>query len=455
MKKRLLSIAILTASVLALNTSCSDDFVEREFHQNVEQGPFTSIDEMQSFVRGAYASMRATTYYGSDFIAYGEIRSDEMYSNKAGGYYANVQDYTMTSADQYATGTWNQIYAMIAKTNIIINTDVSLIKGQDVAGTAEFLKGQAYGLRALGFFDILRLYGQKYTGAPDQLGAVLPTVYDPKTKMARATISETEAQIEKDFENALKLMDEYADYSTVEGKTDLSIQGLKALASRYYLYKGDYAKVRTLTSQIKGSVISANDLPTSFLFMMNGAAENSIFEIAVGLTGSLGTTHYSNKIRPGGYANIAVKAEAYNSYGASDVRKKLVSLKSSEYFISGKYSNTTGADNIKMIRFEEVLLNGVEAELNGGSASKALEYYNKIITQRGLTAVTSVDMTMLKAERSKELLGEGLRQWDLLRWGDYSFVPTNKNRQLLAFPIPRAETNLTGNLIKSNPGYDN
>lgn len=37
---------------------------------------------------------------------------------------------------------------------------------------------------------------------------------------------------------------------------------------------------------------------------------------------------------------------------------------------------------------KKFLLNGVEAELNGGSAATALDYYNQIVTNRGLTAAT-------------------------------------------------------------------
>ena len=52
MKKRLLSIAIITASILSFNVSCSDDFVEREFYQEVEQAPLKSLQEVQAFVKG-------------------------------------------------------------------------------------------------------------------------------------------------------------------------------------------------------------------------------------------------------------------------------------------------------------------------------------------------------------------------------------------------------------------
>lgn len=459
MKKRLFTIAVLTASVLSLNISCSDDFVEREFYQEVEQKPLTSYDEIQSFVRGAYSQMRSAKYYGCDFLAYGEIRSDEMYSNKLSGYYTTIQDYTMLSTDAYAKDSWGVIYKMIANSNIVINSDVEKFIGTDTEKKQSyFVQGQAYALRALGFFDILRLYGQKYTNAPDQLGAVLPLEYDPKAKMPRATITETEAQIEADFNKAVEIMTKYNANSTVDGKTDINLSSVKALMSRYFLYKGDYAKVRQLTNEIVTaggySVAAQGLLAETFKYTMNGAAPNSMFELSVGTTNSLSTSSYRHKLHPNGYGNLVVKPETLTLYTTGDIRRNFVQTANGYNYLTGKYTNSVGADNIKMIRYEEVVLNGVEAELNGGDPAKALTYYNSLITQRGLTAATTVTMDILKKERSRELLGEGLRQWDLLRWGDTSYT-AGKDKNFLAFPIPRIETDLGGSLIKSNPGYDN
>ncbi|MGC4129539.1 MAG: RagB/SusD family nutrient uptake outer membrane protein [Bergeyella sp.] len=454
--------------VIGLSTvSCSDDFVEREFFQEVQQAPLKSTQEMQAFVRGIYTSMRATTYYGADFLAYAEVRSDEMYSTLQGGYYTNVYNYTQLSSDAYAVNTYNQIYTAIAKANIVINTDLNSIEGTTVdKATATFAQGQAYGLRAVAFFDAFRLYGQKYI-PNGTLGIVLPLKYDPKALMPRATIEETEAQIDADFTKALELMSAGTAYSST--KTDLTVNALKGLMSRFYLYKGDYAKVRSLTNDLIGkySVIQAGLHQTSFQFLMNGAAPNSIFELAVGINSSLSTGSYRQRLNPLGYANIVVSAAAYNSYDTADIRRNLITVSGTgtnaiRYLSNnngtGKYTNTVGADNIRMLRYEEILLNGVEAELqSGGDATKALNYYNQIITNRGLTAVTSVDMAMLKTERMKELLGEGLRQWDLRRWGDTvprpAAAPTDLN--LNAFPIPRGETDIANTPVLPNPGYDN
>lgn len=454
MKKRLFSIAIFSASLFTLTTSCNDDFVETVFNEAIIQSDLKSSDEVQAFVRGIYSSMRSPNYYGADYLGYGEVRSDEMFSNTAGGYFLNVQNYTMLSNDSYAGDTWNKIYEAIAKSNIVVNTNVSGFNDSDFA---EYLQGEAYGLRAVAFFDLLKLYGQQFSGG--SVGIVLPTKYDPKALMPRASVAETEAQIDADFTKALQMMEANGSYDNAGIKTDLSINALKGLMTRFYLYKKDYVKVRSLVNDIvasgKYSVAPAGSVGTFHSFQMNGAASNSMFELAVGINSALATDSYNYLIGLNGYANIQLKEGVVDLYSADDVRLKLITEDAGDYFVTGKYTQQNGADNIRMIRFEEVLLAGVEAELNGGSSAKALEYYNDIITNRGLVAATSVTMNDLKLERLKELLGEGQRQWDLLRWGDKSFKPSDIAETMLAFPIPRKETNIANTPIVSNPGYDN
>lgn len=471
MKNKILKIALLSIGLLTVSVSCSDDFVDRQFYQEVEQGPLKSVQEMESFVRGTYDAMRSQYYYGCDFLAYGEVRSDVMYSNLNSGYYTNVMNYTQVSADAYAKDTWNFIYKSVAKANVVINTDYSSFNTDDKEHAA-FLQGQAYAVRALNFFDLLRVYGQQYTGTGN-LGVVLPLKYDPKAMQARSTIAETEAQITADFDKAVQLMEDNSDYDQGSGdRTVLSLSAVKGLMARFYLYKSNYSKVRQLVSEIVNdggyNVVPAADFAGSYDFSKNGSAPNSMFELAVGNVSALGTASYRHKLSNGGYSNLVIKAgvpDALYGVTTTDVRKNLLTTASNgTIFLSyvtpnggtkGKYMNASGADNIKMLRYEEVLLDGVEAEINGGSQATALVYLNQIRQNRGLAARTTVDMPELKKERARELLGEGLRQWDLRRWGDAVPRPTTASASPLlnAFPIPLSETNV--GVVQSNPGYDN
>ncbi|KPH11451.1 RagB/SusD family nutrient uptake outer membrane protein [Chryseobacterium sp. ERMR1:04] len=463
MKNKILKVALLSIALLTVSVSCSDDFVERQFNQDVEQGPLKSVQEMESFVRGTYASMRSPYYYGCDFLAYGEVRSDEMLSNLNSGYYTNVMNYTQVAADGYAKDTWNYIYQTVAKANVVINTDASSFSADD-KDHAGFLQGQAYAVRALNFFDLLRVYGQQYTGS-GSLGVVLPLKYDPQAKQARSTIAETEAQIASDFAKAEQLMEDHSDWDNGPSeRTELSLSAVKGLMARFYLYKGNYAKVRELVDYIVDaggySVVGAANLQGSYTFSMNGSAANSMFELAVGNASALGTQSYRHKLSNGGYGNVVIKPAAVALFASNDTRRTLITTGSTNYLsnlngVKGKYLNASGADNIKMLRYEEILLDGVEAELNGGNPIKALTYLNQIRTNRNLAAATSVTIAELKNERLRELLGEGLRQWDLRRWGDAVPRPTTASTSPLlnAFPIPLSETNVGA--VQSNPGYDN
>lgn len=444
-----------TLLVLALSfsaISCSDDFVESTFYQSVQQKPITSSTEAAATVRGIYTSMRSSSYLGRDYILFAEVRSDEMASNGRGGYFNSVRRYDMLSADAYASDTYAQIYTAVGKANILINNDISLIQGDsDEVNKTKFYQGQAQVLRAVLFFDLLKLYGQKYTKNSDKLGIVLPLVYDPTARQARSSISETESQIEKDFKEGLALMESNSKYNNLEGSTELTINAAKAYMSRYFLYKEDYATVRSLVQQLYGkySVIPQSSYLDSWT--PSGSTPNVIFQLAVGTAGSLGTTSIGAMYLTS-YQNTVVRSALYNKYSSEDIRKNLIN----ESMLLRKYAMRDGSDNIKLIRYEEILLNGVEAELNGGDSSLALKYYNEILTNRGLEAVSSVTMTDLKAERAKELVGEGFRMWDLLRWGDTTSVLLGtKDINKVAFPIPRSITDQEGSPVKSNPGYDN
>ena len=455
--KKILYTSIFLMGGLAL-TSCSKDFTETKFYQSKNAEPLTSVEELTSFVNGAYAGMRNMNYLGAYYLAYGEVRSDEMYNNLAVGRFRGESTYTMDANNGDARGTWDAIYRVVANANIVINSanNLTWLQSNDatkIANEVKSLKAQAYAIRGLAFFDLLRLYGQKYAGG--DLGVPLPLEYNPTASSSRATIAQTEAQIEADWEKALNLFQEVADSQgttlvdlvDATNKTQLSPLSVKAYQSRFYLYKGNWERVISLSQEIitsgKYSVVPAADLETSFT---KPSATNSVFELAVGVNGSLGAESYEYLFNSSGYGTILLTDYAYGLYE------------------DGKFSDLQSKSNVKLVRYEEVLLNATEAYLKKGNATSALTYYNQLRTQRGLTAAATVTLDELKKERLRELLGEGLRYWDLLRWGDpvpyYSRTgatnPANNRtvpNNLFVFPIPQLERNSEYSNVTQNAGY--
>lgn len=470
MKNSIFKYAFACLTVGVALTSCSEDFIETEFFQSIEQRPLISIEEMESTVRGQYNAMRAATYYGCDFTMISEIRSDNMFSTQASGYYNTVANFSMLSSDQYATGPYTQMYRTVALANLVINnsspTPLTWKASTDpvaIANKEKYLKGQSHAARALAFFDALRLYGQEYAGGTT--GVVIPTKYNPEALQPRASVAETRAQIEADFDQAIALMSPTLD--NFNDKTVLNTIAVKTLMSRYYLYKGDFARVRTLVNEVvasnRYSVIGRGDYANSF---RSTSAQNVMFELAIGTLGDLGTTSTAYKLLTNtqttqGYGNMRVLSALRASYNTNDIRLSGIST---GLVLNGKYINSF--DNIKLVRYEEALLNGAEAELNGGAASKAVTYYNMILQNRILnyTPVASVTLNDIYQERKKELVGEGFGMFDLLRRGQpitqrttagaaTTVRPVGTN--ILAFPIPRAEINVPGTPVVQNPGYSN
>ena len=475
MKKIIYTSLFLTGGLLL--TSCRKDFTETQFFQSKQAEPLKTVEEVSSFVNGTYAQMREKEYLGSYYLAYGEVRSDEVYNNMDVGRFRGESLYAMDANNGDARDTWTTIYGVIANINNVINAPDNLSSqagGAANPSEVKAIKAQAYAIRGMAFFDLLRLYGQKYTGGT--LGVPLPLQYNALANTTRPTIEDTEKQIEKDFNEAIHL---FQDVATAQGttlaglvnttdKTKLSPMAVKAYQSRFYLYKGDWNMVATLSREIidshKYEVVPEADLAASFV---KANANNSIFELAVGVKGSLGSEAFGYLFNSGGYATLLPTAYAISLFDDADARGNLFVGNSDDgYFLDGKFSDLQSQSNLKLVRYEEVLLNAAEASLNKGDQATALDYYNQLRAQRGFRAAPATSLTMeeLKKERLRELLGEGFRYWDLLRWGDTvpyydrtgATDPANNRavpNKVFAFPIPQAERNSEYSNVPQNDGY--
>ena len=86
------------------------------------------------------------------------------------------------------------------------------------------------------------------------------------------------------------------------------------------------------------------------------------------------------------------------------------------------YGNNVRMNNNIVMRYAEVLLLYAEACLQSGDAGQATWAVNQIRQRAGLSALGTVDMNVLKKEKSYELWLEGSRWLDLVRWGDTARV---------------------------------
>ena len=95
----------------------------------------------------------------------------------------------------------------------------------------------------------------------------------------------------------------------------------------------------------------------------------------------------------------------------------------------GKYGDgNIRLNNYVVMRYAEVLLNYAEACLQTGDQDEAKRYINMIQERAGSKTISqTVDMDVLKKEKSYELWLEGCRWFDVMRWKDTKAIERLKN----------------------------
>lgn len=452
MKIKLFNLLILFVTIAF--TSCSKDFLEPTV--TTQRDAATSINtvgDLRGLIIGAYDRMNAASYYGRDFIVYGEVRSDNAYSSGNTGRFVAQGQFTLTANNANVSDTWAQIYLVISNTNLAINSTVANNDSKEV----NYVKGQAHAIRALAYMDLLRLYGQQYSGG--NLGVPIVTQFRDENQFpSRATVTEVWNQIGQDFQKALDLMDPTLDKAT---PTEVNTWVVYALQSRYYLYVKDYQKAAAAAKKVidsgKYSMTTVANHVSSWAAVTNA---NSIFQLAFTPTDNLGFNSLFFIYQQTSYGDIEVTDNLYNLYAATDVRRSLFTKTAVRTRMTGKYSKIDYTDHIKVIRYDEVILNYAEALVHL-NAPNALTILNMIPVNRGATPYTAATLANVYLERRKELAMEGHRFFDLMRWEmavpkvdpKQSFTATIPfGSPVLAFPIPQNELNANPSIIQ-NLGY--
>jgi len=491
MKSKINFYNILIVSILILS-SCSKSYLDKTpFTSNDLTAAISSEADLGVAVNGMYASLRATDLYGRSVLVKGDLMADNTFVATANsGRYLTLNNYTFNDADSYALGLWTNAYIAIKYANTVITTTLptSAIVSQYI--------GEAYAIRALMHFELVRNYGHPYTVAPNDPGVPLVSVFDiknfdPSSLPPRNTVMEVYTQVIADLEKAYSLMTQY------RGTAYFSKFAARALEARVYQNMGDWANAKLTALDVinnsgwtmlgasayvspSGTTTAATYTPGGYWAnpaVQSGSKNETLFEVAVDLASNggfdqLGAIYLTTG---GNYGDILGTAELYNLYSATDVRKGLMPIgnrsgQAGIVYLNYKYSNAangTDKDDIKILRLSDIILIAAEAYYSTGDIPNALINLNKVAVQRdpSYTGYTSTGTQVLEdilMERRKELAFEGNRLWDLIRlkrsWTKIknqnplttiAVAPTN---QALIYPIPVAELNANAKMIQ-NPGY--
>ena len=486
--KKLYRLWALVFSCAFAFASC-DDFLDMQptSSGNADEA-IRTVTDAQVVLNGVMNAMTSYAYYGRNMFLYADAKGGDLTIYTAGRGSDNLYTFNHTPNTGTYSGFWSQIYYCILQVNTLLDN----VEQLEQAGTEEdfsFCKGQALTLRALFYFDLVRLYGLPYNYRKDSYG--VPNVIRPLTVSAqptRATVEENYRQIVADLEEGAGLL--ASDKSPQNGY--IGYYANLALQARVKLYMEDYDGALTAALEVMGSNDYRLYEPEEWVSSWSSQyGTESIFELGITTEESdLGTSslgYYLMRYRQltGAMGWFLASDYFLNRLGEDpdDVRWGIID--NDEYWVNNdverkgacyKYMGGTSlqgdgkatatAVNIKIIRLSEVYLIAAEAALHStlpeGGAEAAAGYLNSIRRRSpGLEPATAATVT-------DELYGEGHRFFDMLRLNktieyndDFQNVPVTQRDKTIdrtfgkvVLPIPQDEINANPALAdEQNEGY--
>ena len=471
-KSRYAGFGLILAVIFTIS-SCKKSFLDQLPYSSVASDvAIRNVSDMQAALNGAYSNVLSANLFGRTIPLVGDLLADNVYiSTVNSNRYLDFFQINYTIANGNALGIWQSAYSTILRANNVINCPLQ--------GTADIdqLRGEALGLRALMYFELVKFFSKPYTVDPNGLGVPIVLIYDPALKPERNTLSEVYTQIQKDLTDASALM------TKNKSSGFFTKYAAKALLARMYEFKGDWNNALTTAQDvINNSGYSLLQLNEVLTFWQNNTDRNDkkevLFEIVFDANNNAGNNSLPYFFDQGGYGDALAADNFYNLFSNTDVRKSLFivgsPIRGANVKVVNKFPNAGSADKdeMKVIRISEVYLIAAEAAYQTNDPVAARNYVNAVATRRdpNFTGYTSSGTALrddILLERRKELAFEGHRYWDLARYnmdvvrvnvaGNYpGNVPltlsANNFRRIL--PIPQSELDANPNIRnQGNPGY--
>ncbi len=472
-------------------TGCSSDFLEQQkLGEETSDVFFNSQEKAVASLTAAYSDVKDYRF-GWGYWAFGETLSDNaIYGGNDGDVlgFEPLKVFNGLPSHSLITNKWRVSYRGANRTSQTIEgiqrMDNALFES---VAFKNRLIAEAKVLRAFYHFELVRSFGR--------IPILDRVIKSSSEKIGQSEITDVYAFIIKELEEAEPYLPTKSNYSQADlGRiTQGYAQGLLAKVN---LYAGNYDKARDWAKKVMDS--NEYQLLPNYAELFTFAQENgveSLFEInfhnsqtefeAVKNNGNFQTLFMLPRGITYGYGiNLPTQnlADAFDAAG--DVIRKNATLLTTDEVLQRETSgnplvfNRTGyfqekmyvypadrsaqirnnANNIRIMRYAEVLLIYAEACAEVGEETEARTALNLVRTRVGLPDVTTSGTALKDAifnERRLELAGECERYHDLIRTGraNATILPgwTESHKY---WPVPQTEIDNTTGEITQNPGYN-
>lgn len=422
-------------------TSC-EGFLDITPDGQVKRDEMLATNEgVEDALYGVYAKLRNTTLYGQEmYFSSLEIMSQTLYCYGNTGVTALGQyDYNNTTVKNVFAMIWNDMYNNISNVNSVLNAP--LVDGAN-AYPANIYKGEALALRAMMHFDLMRLFAEQITVNPNAKGIPYATEFSLKTPDFE-TLAENYNHVLADLQEAERLLADEGEYENTtsfmaDRQIHLNLHAVRALMARVFLTKGDKEKALEYAEKVIAQ--SGRQLKTKTEVINDVAGVLSKKECLFGV-------YFS-----GFYTQVSAKLQQTISYSSLDLRGDFMEMyekgvsgldfRTTAYFTSvdlggtakyrlSKFTDIYDLQNnasarpadliqgINMIRLPEMYYIAAECLLDK-DYPKALDYFNEVVTNRGLDALSgegeeTLTQEVINTERYKEMIGEGQTFFNMKR----------------------------------------
>ncbi|WP_282918488.1 RagB/SusD family nutrient uptake outer membrane protein [Porphyromonas macacae] len=434
--------------VSLIATSCSGWLDREPSNATPTDEALNSIDLLDPMITGLFDNLQgsssSTSYYAASFIVFGDVRGDDVQATQPAMRTSPL--YEMRYGRSNCPNMWAKPYSVIRSANRLLQACDNLDKNVTLDADKALLsnaRAQALAVRALAHFDLARIYSLPYSQTNGEtMGVPLITeVIESKSLPERSKLSDVYKQVISDFENALK---ESGFPETSYGM--MSKMAVRGLLSRVYLYM-DGQEYNTKALELAEEVINsgkytlAKTVEEYKTIWSNPASKEMIFTIVNQDTKDWADREaLSYLYSPDGYLDAHITKKFYDELNSDPEDIRLNAFISSEGTDAedpisklgidvkakiwiNKYPGKAGTGDVRtndvpVIRLAEVYLNAAEAAVKLGNTAKAEKYLNTIVMRanpKNKVDLGNVNLDRILAERSKELVGEGFRFFDLMR----------------------------------------
>ncbi len=437
MKRNYIKIMALLIATIGILSSCKKFLDVQPEDKVLETQLFSTKQGIKTVLNGLYINLAGNQLYGDNLtlstieILAQRYNVPSTHSLTKIGSYAYTDNPTQSRLENI----WTGAYSTILNVNTFLE-NLNRYPGVLDAKTEKIYRGEATAMRAFLHFDLLRLYGPRYSTA-DSTKMSLPYYETPQSSINPLLPANGFIQkVIDDLNTAESLLTEdeivttgvniaaanaSVDFLKNNRNYRLNYYAVKALKARVFLYRGDKVNALKFAKEV---IAVSNVFPwtTTANALSEKQNPDRVFttEMMFGITNTQLYARYLALFDPGvSDANILAPITArlntvYES-NENDYRFNLnwqiptTGVKAYKTFY--KYADIidktkTFRFTIPLVKISEVYFIAAESE---PVAADGIAYLNTVRANRGLTALaTTVNVnTELQKEYQKEFFGEG------------------------------------------------